>query len=361
MAAHVKGTGFDTPEDRVELCAVPSTPDRVLAPDVDPYRASLIRYHEKKWVNGTVLHYLFFEDPAEWRGAPDQEQAVRAAFHQWQDLGIGLEFREVKHPQEAEIRIGFQRGVGSWSYVGRDAVDFVADPSRRTMNFGWDLTTPYGRDTALHEVGHAFGFPHEHQNPVAGIVWDVEAVTKEFSGPPNHWDTDKIHHNILRKIHPMSIHGSRWDRNSIMHYPFRAGLIRIPERYQEDPLIPEPGLSPTDIKHVRTFYPPLRPSLPDLRPLTSAKLTLAPGQQADFLIRPTESREYVIQSFGASDSVLVLFEQIDGDNHYLAADDDSGTDLNACLRERLVRGRTYVVRLRLYYARREHDVALMLS
>lgn len=213
------------------------------------------------------------------------------------------------------------------------------------MNFGWDLTTPYGRDTALHEVGHALGFPHEHQNPVAGIVWDVDAVTKEFSGPPNHWDTDKIHHDILRKIHPIAIEGSQWDPNSIMHYPFPAGLILIPERYQEDPLLPAPGLSPTDIRQVRAFYPPPRPSLRDLRPLRSANLTPAPGQQADFLIRPTESRKHVIQTFGASDSVLVLFEQIDGDSHYLA-DDDSGTDRNACLRGRLVRGRTYCPRPR---------------
>ena len=27
------------------------------------------------------------------------------------------------------------------------------------MNFGWDLTTPYGRVTALHEIGHPLGFP----------------------------------------------------------------------------------------------------------------------------------------------------------------------------------------------------------
>ncbi len=361
MAESAKEPGLDGSKNQVELCAVPPTPDRVLAPDVDPYRASLIRYHEKKWVNGTVLHFLFFAEPADWRGGTSQEQAVREAFQHWKDLGIGLQFEEAKSPQEAEIRIGFQRGAGSWSYLGRDAVDYVTDPAGRTMNVGWDVTTPYGRDTALHEVGHALGFPHEHQNPVAGIVWDVDAVTKEFSGPPNHWDKDKIRHNILRKIHPTAIEGSEWDPNSIMHYGFPAGLILRPERYQDEPLIPEPGLSPTDIKQVRAFYPPLRPSLPELRPLRSATPTLGAGDQADFLVRPTESRHYVIQTFGAADSVLVLFEQIDGANHYVAADDDSGADRNASLCHRLVCGRTYVVSLRLYYASRSAEIALMLS
>ena len=52
----------------------------------------------------------------------------------------------------------------------------AADPNERTMNFGWDLTTSYGHDTALHEIGHTLGFPHEHQNPTAGIVWNEPAV-----------------------------------------------------------------------------------------------------------------------------------------------------------------------------------------
>ena len=267
-----------------------------------------------------------------------------------------MKFEEVENAQEAEIRIGFENGAGSWSYVGRDAVDYVSDPWRRTMNFGWDVTTRYGRDTSLHEIGHALGFPHEHQNPVAGIVWDVEAVTKEFSGPPNCWDSDRIHHNILRKIHPTSIEGSEWDPNSIMHYPFPAGLILQPARYREEPLIPEPGLSAIDSTEVRALYPPLRSSPPELSPLRSAAPTLAPGEQADYLIKPTDSREYIIQTFGATDSVLVLFERIDG----VDGDDDSGTDRNASLRVRLVRGRTYVLRLRLYCAARSGEIAVML-
>src|SRR5690606_23071671 len=99
--------------------------------------------------------YCFLDAPASLAGPPAQRDAVRAAFRTWKELGIGLGFREVARPSEAELRIGFDQEDGSWSYVGRDAIDLVADTSKHTMNFGWVLTTPYGRDTALHEIGHA--------------------------------------------------------------------------------------------------------------------------------------------------------------------------------------------------------------
>ncbi|WP_265939207.1 M12 family metallopeptidase [Bacillus thuringiensis] len=45
------------------------------------------------------------------------------------------------------------------------------------MNFGWYITrNPSEIDTAIHEIGHTLGFPHEHQNTKSGIEWDEEAV-----------------------------------------------------------------------------------------------------------------------------------------------------------------------------------------
>ena len=44
----------------------------------------------------------------------------------------------------------------------------------------------------------------------------------------------------------------------------------------------------------------------------------------------------------------MLFEDVDGELRYVAGDDDSGEDRNALVRVKLFRGRTYVVRLRLY-------------
>ena len=90
-------------------------PLRPLDANVNDQRASLIRVTEKKWVNGTVLHYYFHDEPSTWRGGDDQKDAVRNAFSEWKQLGIGLEFIEVTDPQDAEIRIGFDQNDGSWS------------------------------------------------------------------------------------------------------------------------------------------------------------------------------------------------------------------------------------------------------
>lgn len=346
-------------DDRAQ-CGLPSVPDRPLDDHIDPGRVFLIRYSEKKWVNNTVLNYYFFNSPASWRGSDKQKEAVRAAFGVWKKLGIGLKFVEVTDPSLAAVRIGFQPG-GSWSYVGRDAIDFVSNPNERTMNFGWDLTTPYGRDTALHEIGHAMGFPHEHQNANAGIVWDVDAVNNYFSGPPNNWDEERIYHNILRKISLAEVEGSNWDKNSIMHYQFNAGLIKSPAEYLQKALIPDPGLSAIDKSEAKKFYPDTsKKPLVELKPFLSKIVKLAAGQQIDYEIKPVVSRKYTMQTFGSMDTVVVLFEDDNGEPIYLDGDDDSGTNFNSKIEYRLISGRTYYLRLRLYYATGSGQGAVML-
>ncbi len=341
-------------------CSLPVIPDRHLDSNIDPNRELLIRYIEKKWVNHTVLHYHFLTTPKSWSGSDIQKQVVRESFKQWKNLGIGLAFNEVSNSAEAEIRIGFQPG-SSWSYVGRDAVDLVPDINDRTMNFGWDLTTTYGRDTALHEIGHALGFPHEHQNPNAGIVWNEETVYSYFNGSPNFWDRDKTYYNIIRKILPAAVAGSQWDKDSIMHYQFEAGLIITPKRYQSQPLIPTDGLSNIEIKEVRKFYPKkTKKKVQELKPYLSELVQIYPGEQIDFLIQPEVSRKYVIQTFGNIDTVMILFENINGEPVYIAGDDDSGTNFNSMIENRLLYGRTYHLRLRLYYSEKSGHGAIML-
>ena len=358
------GRTMETPS----YCSMPIVAERTFSSDINRDRARLIVMLGKKWVNETVLHYYFFDRSEDgrigtnqwrpWATSEAEKDVVRNAFKIWRDVGIGLEFEEVNSRDEAEIRIGFERGDGAWSYIGRDILDIGRD--RRTMNFGWDLTRlPQEIDTAIHEIGHTLGFPHEHQNPNAGIVWDEEAVYTALAGPPNYWSRETTYHNIIRKITPDLVQGSSWDANSVMHYPFEAGLIEQPEEYR-DGISPTPGLSSRDKEWVRKFYPPAENRYPKLRPFESVKLAISVGEQRNFSIEPEASRYYDIQTFGTSDSIMVLFEEIEGEPRYLSADDDSGEDYNAHIRIKLFSGKRYILRVRLYYSDRADETTVMM-
>jgi hypothetical protein len=315
-------------------------------------------------VNGTPLKYAFFENTApfeRWTGTDALRAQVRRAFKRWADLGIGLRFEEVADRSASEIRIGFEANDGHWSYVGRDVLREGADD--RTLNL--DPTDgmasgDYGVDVACHEIGHTLGFPHEHQNPNAGIVWDEEAVYRSLGGPPNNWSRETTFHNIIRKIPPDQVQGSSWDSDSVMHYPFEAGLILEPAAYRGG-LEPAGGLSKRDREWVRTFYPPLKPADHETLPLLeSRRLEIRPGQQRNFLLKPTVTRNYEIRTFGTSDTVMVLFlRDANGRESYLTADDDSGEARNAYLKRRLLRDRVYVLRTRLYYAADAGETSVM--
>ncbi|MEU7057428.1 M12 family metallopeptidase [Streptomyces sp. NPDC046197] len=354
-------------------CSLPRQSAPSYAPGLAAERLAALVGGRQMWVNGTVLHYYFFGDDTDgsviavpatgemrrvsWAGGKDQQDVVRDCFREWADLGVGVTFAEVGDRSEAELRIGFQSGDGSWSAVGREALQVGLND--RTMNFGWDLTAPGQRATALHEIGHALGMRHEHQSPFAGLLFDDEAVYADLAGAPNHWSREKTYANVLRRLQPGEVNGSVWDPLSIMEYPFASGLILEPEQFRGG--IDPPGtLSPADKEFVLRWYPPCGPSRPaPLVPFRSVPLRPGPGEQTDFTVEPPESRTYTLRTFGECDAVVVVFEERDGEPRFLSGQDDGGTRHNATLAVRLVKGRRYMVRVRLYSTWGSGETAVM--
>src|SRR6185295_13803041 len=103
-----------------------------------------------------------------------------------------------------------------------------------------------------------------------------------------------------------------WDPASIMEYEFEPGLIDEPQQYDTNGLYPPGTLSAADKQWALKWYPPLAAALPVLQPFQAATVDLAAGQQMDYAIKPPASRKYKIETKGATDTLLVLFEDING-------------------------------------------------
>ena len=203
--------------------------------------------NSKKWARGTTLRCRFLDGSAKMR------KNVQAVAHHWEKFA-NVKFEFVASGP-ADIRVSFFADSGSWSAVGRDALNPSYFPLQQpTMNYGWlrDDTgdQEYSR-VVLHEFGHALGCIHEHQSPKFTRVWDLAKVMKYFQGPPNYWSAADIRHNVLEKYSPKGISATQYDPKSIMLYAFDGALF-------SDGLGPtntNTRESPTDVKKIREMYP----------------------------------------------------------------------------------------------------------
>lgn len=166
------------------------------------------------WEKGKKLKVRFLD------GTAHLHEKVITYSKQWERFAH-IEFDFVTSGN-AEIRISFTIGNGSWSYVGTEALNIV-DQSKPTMNFGWfdNSTTEFefGR-TITHEFGHCLGCIHEHQSPTANIDWNKQVVYDYYNKtqtPP--WDKAKVDRNIFAKYTSDKVTNTDFDPDSIMLYP----------------------------------------------------------------------------------------------------------------------------------------------
>jgi len=206
-------------------------------------RAALLRAFQ--WPTGSVITVAFQD------GDPKLQQRIKQVAQQW----IGPDMANLKfnfvNAGDADVRIAFLQGNGSWSYLGTMCRQI--EKTKPTMNFGW-LTSASSDDelrrVVLHEFGHAIGLIHEHQNPLKPIQWNTDAVKRDLSGPPNNWDDQTIDTNIYSHYTADDVLATAVDASSIMMYP-------IPKTWTIDGFSAgfNADLSETDRDLIRIAYP----------------------------------------------------------------------------------------------------------
>jgi hypothetical protein len=233
--------------------AIDERPDNILGPNATPAPITdglnafpgpaLAVVFKKLWQPGRTLRVRFLDRPPK-----KVRDKIEQYAHEWeQHANIRFQFGS---SQSAEIRITCTPGIGSWSYLGTDALSIPK--SRATMNYGWfNVSTPeeeFSR-TVLHEFGHALGCIHEHMNPKGDIPWNKEATYRYYMSTQG-WTREQVDSQLFARYSMAHTNASAYDKHSIMHYP-------VPRQLTLDGS--EVGwnrtLSTRDKTFIRTQYP----------------------------------------------------------------------------------------------------------
>lgn len=228
-----------------EYCSVlaPLEPSEAELEAVRRQKAALLL--SRKWQSQETITIAFLE------GSDALKARVEAVALEWIKPGRANLNLKFVSGTDADVRIAFKQGAGSWSYIGTDCRNIPK--GQPTMNYGW-LTdaSPDAevRRVVLHEFGHALGLIHEHQNPKQGIHWNKPAVYHDLSGPPNNWPKDVIDNNMFKAYKLKEVAATAVDAKSIMMYP-------IPASWTTDGFSAglNGELSPTDEALINNQYP----------------------------------------------------------------------------------------------------------
>ncbi|MGF7213461.1 hypothetical protein GGE65_008104 [Skermanella aerolata] len=196
----------------------------------------------KLWPVGSELKVRFID------GSSSLHEKVVVAANEWTKYA-NIHFKFYSTSNDAEVRISFNE-QGSWAHIGTDALAVPKD--QPTVNFGFlnSSTEPdVFTETVLHEFGHVLGLYHEHLNPNRTIEFDMEALYKDLSGPPNFWSKELID-TTFKKIDGL-IGYRKFDPQSVMMYPMQ-------DRWLTNGSVPNKttkGLSEEDRHFIADLYP----------------------------------------------------------------------------------------------------------
>ena len=178
------------------------------------------------------------------------QEAIKKVVKERIEPLVSLDIAFVDSPKDANVRISFNPGGGSWSLVGTDHLE---QKEGATMNFGW-----FDVPTTMHEFGHLIGLIHEHQNPSGQkIQWDTKKVI-EWAKETQGWSEETTKENIINKYNKNSINGSDFDPLSIMLYFFPGSLTTNNKGTQQNF-----RLSGEDVEWINKTYNPVNGITPE--------------------------------------------------------------------------------------------------
>lgn len=311
--------------------------DRILPSDLNKIRqiqrmpdgrTRAISLTGKQWPNGSTISIRFMD------GTESQHDLVRQHAPEWTEHA-NLKFEFTDDPT-AVIRITFNADDGAWSYVGTDNLNIPIHAA--TMNLGWQ-----DKGVILHEFGHMIGLSHEHQNPVGGINWNEDAVIASLAGAPNFWTPEQTRHNVLNKYTVDQIHGTDFDRKSIMLYAFPATWTTDGFSTSEND-----DLSTIDKEFVRSaeMYPGGGEN--EAHELQIANLVTgeigSAGEIDTYRFNVSEAGPHIMQTLGTTDMYMTLFGP-DSPTSKVAENDDAGAGRNPQIVADLTPGE-YLIQLR---------------
>lgn len=205
-----------------------------------PERKSIWGKKSQFWAPGTTLRVKFLE------GSDKQKELTWQRFQTIQGI-CNIKFVQVTEGT-SDIRVGFDKNDGHWSYVG--IYNQRIPQAEKTLNIGLnalDGSQEWDR-VGLHEILHAMGFLHELQHPFAEIPWDREAVYAYYAQTQG-WSKAQVDAQVLNKATPDDFIGSGFDPDSIMCYPVSGAHTKnrliVGWNYY---------FSPCDIKVIKEIY-----------------------------------------------------------------------------------------------------------